>query len=146
MGGKSIDEISSEVLWFEITHFSNINRVLNLIENDNISDEDKIHHLRILIKSMNENDVTFNTPKNQKKTMQRFINIFLILTKKLWNHNDCKRWLLKIHNWLEKYLRTIEFNSFAFSTRYSIERILNTGSQTSYATASHRVEWRSVRM
>ncbi len=131
MWEKPIWEISSEVLGFEIKAFSDINRVLNIID-QNISDDEKIHYLRILIKSMNENSVTFNTPKNQKKTMRRFINIFNLLAKRFGNSPEYKNWLLKIHNWLNKYLDTLESSTFQSWIRNDIERILRRTTQPRY--------------
>jgi len=141
-----INQISSNVLGFEINHFSHVNRVLNKLEDISISDDDKIHYLRILIKSMNENSIVFQKDKTQDKTMRRLIKIFVPLAKKLWNNDDCKKWLLKIYNWLEKYLKTVECNVFADRTRDYIEKILTSGTQGWYATAAHRVGGRSFRI
>jgi len=53
------------------------------MENNILSYDDQIHYLRILIKSMNQAQISFKDVKSEKKVINRILNIFIPIAKKL---------------------------------------------------------------
>ena len=146
MWDKSIWEISSEVLWYEIISIWEINRTLNTMENNILSYDDQIHYLRILIKSMNQAQISFKDVKSEKKVINRILNIFIPIAKKLWDNIEYKNWLLKVYTWIEWYLKDTEFTSHRSNIRDDISRILNAGTQPNFTTKSDKLDWFGFRL
>lgn len=138
----NVSELANSVLGFDIVHFQDIGRALNIAQNIDEFWEDavdkKIQILRIVLAASNENKDLFW----KKSHLETFLVIMSFLSQKVWKDRDYAINLKGLSDNLQKVQIQEKFQTHWEKIRKRVTRTLM--AQDTLRTSSVMTHWRAI--